>query len=62
MHLDTPHGLVEAERVVFATNAFSGRFPQLRAKQSPIFTYIVLSEPLSEEQLAGIGWAGPAGG
>ena len=61
LHLDTPHGLVEAERVVFATNAFSSRFPQLRNKQFPVFTYIILSEPLSDEQLASIGWAGRQG-
>ncbi len=61
LHLDTPHGLVEAEKVVFATNAFSTQFPELRNKQFPIFTYIVLTEPLSEEQLAGIGWAGRQG-
>ncbi|MEX0836448.1 MAG: FAD-dependent oxidoreductase, partial [Nitriliruptor sp.] len=47
-HLDTPQGLVEAEKVVFATNAFSGRFPELRNKQFPVFTYIILTEPLSD--------------
>lgn len=61
LHLDTPHGLVEAEKVVFATNAFSGRFPQLRSKQYPVFTYIVLTEPLTDDQLARIGWAGRQG-
>ncbi len=60
-HLDTPQGLVEAEKVVFATNAFSARFPQLRNKQFPVYTYIVLTEPLSEEQLATIGWSGRQG-
>ncbi len=61
LHLDTPHGLVEAERVVFATNAFSSRFPQLQNKQFPVFTYIVLTEPLSQDQLARIGWRGRQG-
>ena len=61
LHLDTPHGLVEADKVVFATNAFSGNFPQLRNKQFPFFTYIVLTEPLSQDQLASIGWAGSQG-
>jgi glycine/D-amino acid oxidase-like deaminating enzyme len=61
LHLDTPHGLVEADKVVFATNAFSTRFPQLRNKQFPVFTYIVLTEPLSEGQLATIGWGGRQG-
>ncbi|MBI1886472.1 MAG: FAD-dependent oxidoreductase [Chloroflexi bacterium] len=54
--LETPRGNVEAEKVVFATNAFSACFPQLAAKQYPVFTYIVLTEPLSEERLQAIGW------
>ena len=61
LHLDTFRGLVEADKVVFATNAFSGQFPQLRNKQLPVFTYIVLTEPLTEEQLASIGWGGRQG-
>jgi len=60
-HLDTPQGLVEAEKVVFATNAFSGRFRQLQNKQFPVFTYIILSEPLSEEQMGRIGWGARQG-
>ncbi len=56
LRLQTPRGRVQAERVVFATNAFSSRFPQLKNKQFPVFTYIVLTEPLSQEQLAAIGW------
>lgn len=56
LRLETPHGDVEAERVVFATNAFSARFPQLNSKQFPVFTYIVLTEPLSQAQLGTIGW------
>ncbi len=56
LRLETPQGTVRAAKVVFATNAFSGRFPQLSAKQFPVFTYIVLTEPLSESQLGAIGW------
>ena len=56
LRLQTPRGLVTADKVVFATNAFSARFPELNGKQFPVFSYIVLTEPLSESQLAGIGW------
>jgi len=56
LRLQTPRGLVTADKVVFATNAFSARFPELNGKQFPVFTYIVLTEPLSESQRAGIGW------
>ena len=61
LHLDSPRGLVEAEKVVFATNAFSVRFPQLASKQFPVFTYIILTEALTEEQLASVGWRGRQG-
>jgi glycine/D-amino acid oxidase-like deaminating enzyme len=54
--LDTPGGAVQANKVVLATNAFSGRFPLLKRKQFPVFTYIILTEPLSPEKLAEIGW------
>jgi glycine/D-amino acid oxidase-like deaminating enzyme len=56
IRLETPKGSVAAERVVFATNAFSGRFPQLSSKAFPIYTYIVLTEPLTDKQLSTIGW------
>lgn len=61
LRVDTPRGIVEAEKVVLATNAFSGRFPQLRNKQFPVFTYIILTEPLSDAQLADIGWGARQG-
>jgi glycine/D-amino acid oxidase-like deaminating enzyme len=56
--LETPSGKVLAEKLVFATNAYSHLFPQLRRKQIPAFTYMVATEPLSDEQLAPIGWQG----
>lgn len=54
--LSTPQGRVIADRIVFATNAWSHLIPQLRRKQVPAFTHMVVTEPLSEEQLAPIGW------
>lgn len=56
LRLETPLGSVAAGKVVLATNAFSGRIRQLRGKALPLFVYSVMTEPLSEEQLAGIGW------
>jgi glycine/D-amino acid oxidase-like deaminating enzyme len=55
--LQTPKGAVTAEKIVFATNAYSHLFPELNAKQVPAFTYMVATEPLTPEQLAPIGWA-----
>ncbi len=61
LKLQTPKGRVKADKVVFATNAFSSRFPALNSKQFPVFTYIVLTEPVSPAQLGAIGWAGRQG-
>jgi glycine/D-amino acid oxidase-like deaminating enzyme len=57
----TPHGAVEADKLVLATNAFSAQFPLLRARQCPVHTYIVLTEPLNAAQLDSIGWRGRQG-
>lgn len=54
--LRLPGGEVQAEKVVFATNAWSHLFPQLRRKQIPAFTHMIATEPLSPDQLAPIGW------
>jgi glycine/D-amino acid oxidase-like deaminating enzyme len=56
----TPRGTVTARKIAFATNAFSVQFPQLRAKQVPIYTYIVLTEPLGH-RLEPLGWRGREG-
>jgi len=57
LRLVTPGGVVRADKVVLATNAWSHLFPQLRRKQVPVWTHIVLTEPLTEAQFREIGWA-----
>ena len=57
----TPDGELYSERIVFATNAYSVLFPDLSVKQTPIFQYIVLSEPLTDKQLESIGWQSRVG-
>jgi glycine/D-amino acid oxidase-like deaminating enzyme len=59
--LETPAGTVTAGKVVFATNAYSHLFPELRRKQVPAFTYWLSTEPLSPAQLEPIGWQGREG-
>ncbi len=59
--LRTAHGSVRAKKLVLATNAYSHLIPALRRKQVPAFTHIVLTEPLSPERLAPIGWQGREG-
>ncbi len=59
--LKTPSGLVTSEKLVFATNAYSHLFPEIRRKQVPAFTYMISTESLSEDQLNPIGWQGCEG-
>ena len=54
--LFTPEGIVKSKKVVFATNAWSHFFPKLKSKQLPVWTHIVISEPLNDEQYQSIGW------
>lgn len=61
IELTTPGGTVTAEKVVFATNAYSHFFKGLKRKQVPAGTYMQATEPLTEEQLAPIGWEGKEG-
>ncbi|MBW2432115.1 MAG: FAD-dependent oxidoreductase, partial [Deltaproteobacteria bacterium] len=54
--LSTPEGKVRAEKVVFATNAWSHFFPKLKSKQIPVWTHVVITEPLTDAQYRSIGW------
>jgi glycine/D-amino acid oxidase-like deaminating enzyme len=59
--IHTPRGILHAEKVVLATNAYSVQFPELRHWLVPLYSYIVLTEPLSDSQWASIGWQGRQG-
>jgi glycine/D-amino acid oxidase-like deaminating enzyme len=54
--LDTLHGSVRADKVVMATNAWSHFFKELKRKQVPVWTHIVMTEPLQESHFQEIGW------
>ena len=56
VRLATATGRVRADKAVMATNAWSHFFPAMRTKQIPVWTHIVLTEPLAKETLAKIGW------
>ncbi len=59
--LKTPGGKVSAEKIVFATNAYSHLLPMIRRKQIPAWTYMLATEPLREEHFRAIGWQGREG-
>jgi glycine/D-amino acid oxidase-like deaminating enzyme len=56
--LVTDSGEARARTVVLAGEAYLARLRKLRRKLLPIYSLIVLTEPLSEERWAGIGWEG----
>lgn len=56
VELRTDAGRVLAERVVLATNVGPSLVPALRRRIVPVYDYILVSEPLTAEQRAAIGW------
>jgi len=56
--LVTDSGEVRARTVVLAGEAYLARLRKLRRQVLPIYSLIVLTEPLSEERWAEIGWEG----
>ncbi len=56
IRLVTPNGIVRSDKVVMATNAWSHFFKELKRKQVPVWTHIVMTEPLTEKHFEEIGW------
>jgi glycine/D-amino acid oxidase-like deaminating enzyme len=56
LRLRTPRGTVMARRVAMGTGAFPAPLRRLRAYLVPVYDYVLMTEPLSAEQLASIGW------
>ena len=54
----TPGGTVRTKKLVYATNGYTHQIPGMRLRQTPAFAYIVVTEPLTPEQLAKVGWQG----
>ena len=52
----TPRGDVRADRVALGTNAFPALLRRHRAHTVPVYDYVVMTEPLSDAQLAEIRW------
>lgn len=61
IRLTTSGGTVIAKQVILATNAAVPLLKRLRPAIIPIWDYTLLSEPLTEDQLAAIGWHGRYG-
>ncbi|QEU91490.1 NAD(P)/FAD-dependent oxidoreductase [Streptomyces kanamyceticus] len=56
MAIRTPYGRVFARQVALATNIFPSLVKRLRSYTVPVYDYALMTEPLTEDQLASIGW------
>ncbi|MFQ5968213.1 MAG: NAD(P)/FAD-dependent oxidoreductase [Acidimicrobiia bacterium] len=54
--VETPSGTVRSDRVVMATNAYTGPVRRPRRYVIPVYDHVLMTEPLNSEQLASIGW------
>lgn len=61
MAVRTPYGRVFARRVALGTNVFPSLVKRVRPFVVPVYDYALMTEPLSAEQLAAIGWKGRQG-
>ncbi len=54
--VDTPHATITANKVLLATNAWAAGHSHISRRVAAIRDRIVVSEPLSDEQMEKIGW------
>ncbi|MEV8638639.1 FAD-dependent oxidoreductase [Streptosporangium sp. NPDC051023] len=56
MDLLTPYGTVKAAKVALGTGVFQPLLRRLKHFLVPVYDYALMTEPLSAEQLASVGW------
>jgi glycine/D-amino acid oxidase-like deaminating enzyme len=61
VRVHTPYGAVTAQHVALATNVFPSLVRRARKYVVPVYDYQLVTEPLTSEQLASIGWQGREG-
>ncbi len=61
LRLEARGGSVHAPRVAWGTGAFPGPLRRLKHYLAPVYDYALMTEPLSDEQMAAIGWEGRQG-
>ena len=54
--ITTPLGAIRAGKVALATNAFKPLLKRLSSFIAPVYDYCMVTEPLTAEQMASIGW------
>ncbi len=61
VRVHTPYGAVTAARVALATNVFPSLVRKVRKYVVPVYDFVMVTEPLSEEQMSSIGWSNREG-
>lgn len=61
MAVRTSYGRVHARRVALGTNVFPSLVKRVRPYVVPVYDYALMTEPLTDEQMAAIGWRGRQG-
>ena len=56
-----PCSTITAKRVALATNVFPSLLRRVSLHTVPVYDYALMTEPLSDEQMAAIGWEGRQG-
>ncbi|MFJ3581801.1 NAD(P)/FAD-dependent oxidoreductase [Streptomyces sp. NPDC090127] len=59
--LTTPYAEVTARHVALATNVYRPLLRRLSLTMIPVYDYAVVTEPLTADQLASVGWGGDHG-
>ncbi|HEY8590086.1 MAG TPA: FAD-dependent oxidoreductase [Naasia sp.] len=57
----TPAATITAAKVVLGTGVFPSLLKRARLMTVPVYDYVLMTEPLSDAQLASIGWSGREG-
>lgn len=61
VRVHTTYGAVTSPRVALATNVAPSLVRSARKYVVPVYDYVLVTEPLTKEQLASIGWSGREG-
>ncbi len=61
MRVSTPLGNIRCSQVVLGTNADRPLLKRIRQYMVPVYDYCLVTEPLTAEQLASVGWANRRG-
>lgn len=61
LRVSTSRGEVGARQVVLGTKAFPSLLRRTRLRTVPVYDHVLMTEPLTDAQLASVGWAGREG-